>query len=222
MNTNTKNYAALKALTKVETPATCGELIEEIPEDKRPAAEGDGADPADNLTSIMAKLYDDHLVDRRKRDAKWRPMEYWLAADGRQALREHDDLDDPGPGSPDVTSTDGSDRGHGDDVLLPRDEDARSEAVQALHDRINELQDQLQEAQEEDLSGVGEFKPYIEKLAELADDGYGLHAGSIDVDYGGNVVEVSVKAKPKRKVRGKGPKQDESERKTGAGEGDTS
>lgn len=311
MRTNTKKYHVLKAIARHDGPATCREIYEQMDEEYRPEAHEGDTEAWESVTGPAARLFGDHYVDRRKRDVRYKPMEYWLAAKGRQALQENGDLpeqdedavptpetpqsdpdetaEQPAPTDGTVTCEDcgrvlnvpeGSNPGkvlgghhshcEGEDVWTPReqseeptqaDPDAiradlglddpevdsgealasalagivdtlrglensvdtlRGSAVtedeveerlqntvhQSVMDRVDTLQKQVsalaQKASEED--GLhSEFGPYIQRLRALERQGYGLYEGDISTEYGGNVQEVRVKAKPKEKTDRKGP-----------------
>lgn len=85
MRPDTKKYNVLKAIARADGPATTDEIHPMVDEEYRP-------EEPSQLTAACARLYADHFVDRRKRDVKYKPMEYWLAAKGRQVLQEHGDL----------------------------------------------------------------------------------------------------------------------------------
>jgi hypothetical protein len=93
MREDSQRYWFLRMLAQGDTPMTCEEVWNTMPDRARPV-EADTDRPWGNLTSTAASLYGDHYVDRRKRDAKWKPMEYWLAAKGRELLAENGHLPD--------------------------------------------------------------------------------------------------------------------------------
>jgi len=109
MKTDTIKYNVLKALAAGDTPMTCEELWDVMDEKNRPTPHTDDSKTWGNLTSHTATLWGDRYLDRRKRDAKNRPMEYWLAAKGRELLRENGDLPAEEGGDepvPETTNTD--------------------------------------------------------------------------------------------------------------------
>lgn len=287
MNTDSIKYHVLKVLADGDEPMTCEEIWNNLPEDKRPeVSETPDERPWDNLTSHTAKLYGDHLVDRRKRDVRWKPLEYWPAAQGRSALRENGDLpadetdDAPIPENTVDAVSEGADPDLSEDIqdFLEDPETEAAEAVaQALAGVVgtlhgletavdnlresavteDELTDRLEngdfgdarevvEAAEQAgsvqdlertvetlksqvqaiskaqnrLEGMdGDFAPYIRRLQALEQQGYGLYEGDMEVSYGGNVVEVRVKAKPAEKCDRKGPDASDGERVTVSKEG---
>lgn len=266
MKTNSIKYHVLKALAEGDTPMTCAEIWDAMDEAYRPDPHQQSDRDWANLTSHTATLFGDHYVDRRKRDAQWKPMEYWLAAKGRDELRSNGDLPEdesgtePLPENPEPTegsaerakpSAIRTDLGLDDpevdtgealtDALTGivghlRDVEAavdnlRGQAVteaemedrlqNSVGDGLRQKVDTLQEAvnrlaaaqAKED--GVGsEFQPFIDRLYEMDEQGYGLHEGEISVEYGGNVATVRVKAKPKGKTDRKGPDASDGERVT--------
>ena len=85
-------------MARADGPITAAELHETMDEGNRP---GEGEDEDRRyITGVTADLYGKNYVDRRKRDVKYRPFEYWVAAKGLEELG--DDLpDDPNVYPPD-------------------------------------------------------------------------------------------------------------------------
>lgn len=315
MRTDSIKYHVLLALAHGDTPLTCAEIWDAMNEEYRPKAHGDSREWA-NITSHTASLYAEHYVDRRKRDAKNKPFEYWLAARGREELRQNGHLPDqedgdapvpentdpdpepteqdaPEPEADTVTceacgkdlevgpdqhasrvlggheatcveaQTAGTDTDLADPDAIADDlglEDPDVDSGRALAEALAgvvstlreteravdnlredavsemEMEDRLQnsvgegllqqvetlkaqvqalsEAQARDDGVDTPFRPYIRRLKQLDGQGYGLYEGEIATEYGGNVVEVRVKAKPRAKCDKKGPTEADGERVT--------
>ena len=94
MRDNTKKYHVLKAIAEHDGPATCREIYDEMSEEYRPQAHDGDNEAWESITGPAARLFGSHHVDRRKRDVRYKPMEYWLAAKGRKVLQEKGDLPD--------------------------------------------------------------------------------------------------------------------------------
>ncbi|AGM11249.1 hypothetical protein M197_gp85 [Haloarcula hispanica tailed virus 2] len=268
MKPSSIKYHVLKALAEGDAPMTCAEIWEVMPEEKRPAAHEDSSREWANLTSHTATLYGDHYVDRRKRDTQWKPMEYWLAARGREELASNGDLPEdtstsaPVPENPDADPAETAEEPNPSairtDLGLDDPEvdtgEALTDALTGIVSRLRdveraadnlreqavteaEMEDRLQNSVGEGLLqevetlkeavnrlaqaqarqdgvGGGEFEPFIKRLREMDEQGYGLHEGEIGVEYGGNIASVRVKAKPKGKTDRKGPDESDGERVT--------